>query len=147
MEPIQDRLERLESSKGYSKTINRKTPSRENYDSNSEEEELIRRPRREQRRSDDALKGVKIKIPTFQVTLDPAVYWEWEQRIEMVFECQYYTEEQKVKLATLEFTNYAMVWWDQARTSRRRCSVRTRKFSYFPGFILFISTQFLYFLY
>ncbi|XP_071902760.1 uncharacterized protein [Coffea arabica] len=121
MEPIQDRLERLESSQGHSKTINRKTPSRENYDSNSEEEELIQQPRREQKRSDDALKEVKIKIPTFQGTSDPAVYLEWEQRIEMVFECQYYTEEQKVKLATFEFTDYAMVWWDQERTSRRRC--------------------------
>ena len=38
----------------------------------------------------------------------------------MVFECQDYTDEQKVKLATLEFTDYAIVWWEQERTSRRR---------------------------
>ena len=88
MEPIQDRLERLESFQGHFKSINRKTPSREDYDSNSEEEKLIRWPNREQRRSDDALKGVKIKIPTFQGTSDPAVYLEWEQRIEMVAKCE-----------------------------------------------------------
>nr|XP_027076021.1 uncharacterized protein LOC113699863 [Coffea arabica] len=35
----------------------------------------------------------------------------------MIFECQDYTDEQKVKLATLEFTDYAIVWWEQERTS------------------------------
>ena len=30
-----------------------------------------------------------------------------------------------MKLATLEFTNYAMVWWDQERTSRRRSRAPT----------------------
>ena len=31
-----------------------------------------------------------------------------------------YTEEQKVKLAVVEFTNYAIVWWHQLNLSRRR---------------------------
>nr|XP_027083527.1 uncharacterized protein LOC113705818 [Coffea arabica] len=55
---------------------------------------------------DDGLKGIKIKIPSFQG----------------------YTDEQKVKLATLEFTDYAIVWWEQERTSRRRnreCPIST----------------------
>ncbi|XP_027156178.1 uncharacterized protein LOC113756907, partial [Coffea eugenioides] len=38
----------------------------------------------------------------------------------MVFDCYDYSEEQKVKVATVEFTDYALVWWDQVRTTRRR---------------------------
>ncbi|XP_027184032.1 uncharacterized protein LOC113782339 [Coffea eugenioides] len=38
----------------------------------------------------------------------------------MVFSCQNYTEVQKVQLATMEFTEYAVVWWDQIKKSRRR---------------------------
>ncbi|XP_071928118.1 uncharacterized protein [Coffea arabica] len=38
----------------------------------------------------------------------------------MVFDCYDYSEQQKVKVATVEFTDYALVWWDQIRTNRRR---------------------------
>ncbi|XP_071918778.1 uncharacterized protein [Coffea arabica] len=38
----------------------------------------------------------------------------------MVFDCYDYSEEQKVKVATAEFTDYALVWWDQVRTHKRR---------------------------
>ena len=40
--------------------------------------------------------------------------------MELVFDCNIYLEEQKVKLAVVEFTDYAIVWWDQISTSRRR---------------------------
>ena len=45
---------------------------------------------------------------------------EWEWKIELVYECHTYTEEQKVKLAAVEFTDYASIWWDQLYLSRRR---------------------------
>ncbi|XP_071918888.1 uncharacterized protein [Coffea arabica] len=38
----------------------------------------------------------------------------------MVFAWQNYIEEQKVQLATMEFTGYAVVCWDQIKKSRRR---------------------------
>ena len=38
---------------------------------------------------------------------------EWEKKVKRVFECYNYTEEKNVKLATVEITNYANVWWDQ----------------------------------
>ena len=63
---------------------------------------------------------MKLKIPTFQGKSDLEDYLEWERKIEMVFECNSYTDEQKVKLAVVEFTNYASVWWDQLRLSHRR---------------------------
>ena len=45
---------------------------------------------------------------------------EWEGLIEIVFNCYNYSDEQKVKVATVEFTEYALIWGDQVRTGRRR---------------------------
>ena len=73
------------------------------------------RPRR-----DDDLGSIKVKIPTFQGRNDPEAYLEWEKRMEMVFDCHNYSEIKKVKLAAIEFTDYAIVWWDQLLKDRRR---------------------------
>ena len=58
------------------------------------------------------LRSIKLKIPAFQGRNDPELYLEWEKKVELVFECHNYSEEKKVKLATVEFTDYAIVWWD-----------------------------------
>lgn len=42
----------------------------------------------------------------------------------MIFECYNYSEEKKVKLAILEFSDYAISWWDQVNTSQRRSGER-----------------------
>ena len=51
-------------------------------------------------------------IPSFQGRTDPEVYLEWEKKIDLVFDCHNYSEEKKVKLAVIEFTDYAIIWWD-----------------------------------
>ncbi|XP_071916198.1 uncharacterized protein [Coffea arabica] len=127
MASLHQRMDRLELSQARSNAAHRDAPSREEFASNSEEDDFIRRPKQDYRRTDDGLKGVKIKIPAFQGKSSPEAYLEWEQRIEMVFECQDYTDDQKVKLATLDFTDYAIVWWEQERTSR--CRNRERQIS------------------
>ena len=71
-------------------------------------------------RVDNNLSSIKVKIPTFQGKTDPEAYLEWEKRIELVFDCHDYSELKKVKLAAIEFTDYAIVWWDQLIVSRRR---------------------------
>ena len=53
-----------------------------------------------------------MKIPSFQGKNDPKVYLEWEKKVELIFECHNYFEEKKVKLAIIEFTDYAIIWWD-----------------------------------
>ncbi|KAI3459661.1 hypothetical protein Pfo_016324 [Paulownia fortunei] len=70
----------------------------------------IRKPKR-----DDDLGSIKVKIPPLQGRNDPKVYLEWEKKIEMVFECYNYSENKKIKLAAIEFTDYAIIWWDQLR--------------------------------
>ena len=71
------------------------------------------------RRNND-LGGIKMKIPTFQGRNDPEAYLEWETKMEMVFDCHEFSEFKKVKLAAIEFTDYAIVWWDQVVMTRRR---------------------------
>ncbi|KAI3453490.1 hypothetical protein Pfo_010153 [Paulownia fortunei] len=51
---------------------------------------------------------------------DPEAYLEWEKKMEMVFECHNYSENKKVKLAAIEFIDYAIIWWDQLLKERRR---------------------------
>ncbi|XP_012439934.1 uncharacterized protein LOC105765404 [Gossypium raimondii] len=78
------------------------------------------RGRRERGQADDDLKNIKLSIPPFQGKFDPEAYLEWEKKIELVFECHNYSENKKVKFSAIEFSDYAMIWWDQLTTSRRR---------------------------
>ena len=40
--------------------------------------------------------------------------------MELVFDFHNYSELKKVKLAAIEFSDYAIVWWDQLVLNRRR---------------------------
>jgi hypothetical protein len=71
-----------------------------------------------------SLGSIKMKIPSFQGRTDPEVYLELEKKIDLVFDCHNYSEEKKVKLAVIEFTDYAIIWWDQLVTNRRRNNER-----------------------
>lgn len=73
-------------------------------------------PRRQQKRHTP---NIKMRIPTFKGTSDPEEYLDWVQRVEKVFDCQEYTELQKCKYAALEFTDYAVLWWDKLIAQRR----------------------------
>ena len=41
-------------------------------------------------------------------------------KVEQVFACYNYNEEKKIKLASLEFEGYALVWWNQVRSDVER---------------------------
>ena len=60
-----------------------------------------------------------MKIPTFKWTCDPEVYLEWVMKVEQVFACYNYNEEEKIKLASLELEGYALVWWNQVKKMRK----------------------------
>lgn len=75
---------------------------------------------RDRERTDDDLKNIKMAILAFQGRSDPEAYLEWEKKVELVFECHNYSESKKVKLAAIEFSEYAIIWWDQLTMSRRR---------------------------
>jgi hypothetical protein len=79
-----------------------------------------RRNPRGQNGVDRNLGSIKIKIPSFQDGNDPEAYLEWEKKIELNFACHSYSKKKKMKLAVIEFTDYAIIWWDQLVTNRRR---------------------------
>ena len=60
-------------------------------------------------RGDDSFSGIKMKVPSFQGKSDPKAYLEWEKKMEVVFDCRHYSEAQKVKIAVIEFTDYAVI--------------------------------------
>ncbi|XP_024009449.1 uncharacterized protein LOC112084532 [Eutrema salsugineum] len=96
----------------------------EQYYSNSSRARSSRRrvSDREERkqRSSVPMGSLKLTIPEFRGTADPEEYLEWEKKIELVFNCRDYTTEHKIKLAPTEFKDYALSWWDNLVTTKRR---------------------------
>ena len=66
------------------------------------------------------IEGVKFAIPPFHGKNDPDAYLEWELKIEHIFACNEYSDEQKVKMAAMEFTHYALLWWSRFQKERQR---------------------------
>ncbi|KAL4333051.1 hypothetical protein GQ457_07G005030 [Hibiscus cannabinus] len=77
-------------------------------------------PRRNVARLDDSFANIKMNIPPFHGKTDPEAYLEWEKKIEHIFECHDYSERKKVQIAALEFTHYAINWWNQLTVNKRR---------------------------
>jgi len=67
-----------------------------------------------------SLNNIKMKIPSFQGRNDPEISLEWEKKMKFIFNCHNYSNAKKVKLVVIEFTDYAIVWWDKLVLSRRR---------------------------
>ncbi|XP_057501092.1 uncharacterized protein LOC130785067 isoform X6 [Actinidia eriantha] len=137
LEQLHERLDQLENSRAEQPQPVPRARRREgapireevnNYygDEYGEEEDSVGsrrrngRDRRERNQGDDSFSGIKMKVPSFQGKSDPEVYLEWEKKMELVFDCHHYSEAQKVKLAAIEFTDYAVIWWDQLVIGRRR---------------------------
>ena len=75
-------------------------------------------------REDDNVRSIKMKVLSFLGKNDPKAYFEWETKVQFVFDFQNYTNNKKVKLAAAEFTDYATVLWDQLMLSLRRAGER-----------------------
>ena len=67
---------------------------------------------REQRHHQEALPYFQtVKVPSFSGDSDPNVYLDWEAKCEQIFKAYEVHEDQKVKIASLEFIDYAMNLW------------------------------------
>jgi len=51
-----------------------------------------------------------VKLPSFSGESEPNLYLGWEAKIEQIFNVYEVNDDQKVKLASLEFVDYAMQW-------------------------------------
>jgi len=52
-----------------------------------------------------------VKLPSFSGSNDPSLYLDWEAKIEHLFNLYKVTEDQKVRLTSLVFLDYANQWW------------------------------------
>ncbi|XP_052882237.1 LOW QUALITY PROTEIN: uncharacterized protein LOC108458581 [Gossypium arboreum] len=127
LNPIEDRLFQVEvngqrerAPKGVRPRRERPNQNRGRRRAQDDEANDLSDLESEQEREDDDLKNIKLTIPPFQGRSDLEAYLEWEKKIELVFDCHNYSENKKVKLAAIEFSDYAMIWWEQLTTSRRR---------------------------
>ena len=80
------------------------------YDSGVSNRRYGGRHREDRNREDNNLGNIKMKIPSFQGKNDLEAYLEGERKVELVFYCHHYSENKKVKLAIIEFSDYAIVW-------------------------------------
>ncbi|XP_057719736.1 uncharacterized protein LOC130934169 [Arachis stenosperma] len=105
-------------------TPRQKARSREsiNNDSTESEKETSSRSRhhRQPVDVDNNLNAIKMRIPEFKGRSDPAAYLEWERKVELLFQCHNYSDVKKVRLAAVEFSDYALVWWAELDKQRRR---------------------------
>jgi len=54
-----------------------------------------------------------VNLPSFSGDSDPNVYLGCEAKIEQIFNVYEVEDDQKVKIASIEFVDYAMQWWHQ----------------------------------
>jgi len=51
-----------------------------------------------------------VKLPSFSGEGDPNVYLDWKAKVEQIFNVHEIQNDQRVRLASLEFLDYAMQW-------------------------------------
>ena len=55
--------------------------------------------------------GQVISLPSFEGRFNPAIYLDWELKVEQVFSYHDFSELERVRAATRAFTGFASVWW------------------------------------
>ena len=117
---LEERLQRLEvtnersnhSNHGRRHSHRHSSRSSSNYQGHDEETEGRRHQHYEERRQNVAKPYFQfVKLPNFSGDSDPNVYLGWEAKCEQIFNVHEVKDDQKMKLASLEFIDYAMQWW------------------------------------
>ena len=54
---------------------------------------------------------------SFAGTADPEAYLDWELAVEQKFNSHLVPPEHKIRLATSEFTSFALFWWNDLCTA------------------------------
>ena len=70
-------------------------------------------PRYDVRDYEHSSAKIKFTMPAFNGKYNPDVYLDWELSVEQKFACHDIPENQRVRAATSEFTNFAFMWWSE----------------------------------
>ena len=52
-------------------------------------------------------------MPKFTGSNDPEEYISWALKVDKIFRSHNYVEERKIAMASLEFQDYVLIWWEQ----------------------------------
>ena len=64
-------------------------------------------------RADNPYAKVKFSIPSFSGSYEAEVYLNWEMTVEQKFNAHLVPEIHRVRQATIEFTDFAIIWWNE----------------------------------
>jgi hypothetical protein len=67
-------------------------------------------------RSDDPIAKVKFSIPPFNGSYDAEAYLDWEMTVEQKFSSHLVPKQHRVRQATSEFKDFALIWWNDLAT-------------------------------
>jgi hypothetical protein len=87
-------------------------------DDETEDTDRRGKARRVPRRpGNDSFSKIKFKIPPFTGKYDPAAYLDWELEVEQKFSCHEIAANSQVKAVVSEFTEFALIWWREYKTT------------------------------
>jgi hypothetical protein len=66
--------------------------------------------------NDDPFAKVKFSIPPFNGSYDAEAYLDWEMTAEQKFSSHLVPEQHRVRQATSEFKDFALIWWNELAT-------------------------------
>ena len=61
---------------------------------------------------DDPYAKIKFTIPSFLGHYDAEGYFDWEMTVEQKFSAHLVPEQHRVRQATSEFKDFAIIWWN-----------------------------------
>ncbi|XP_044428442.1 uncharacterized protein [Triticum aestivum] len=70
------------------------------------------------RQEEERFGKLKFTMPKFDGGSDPESYLTWELKVDKIFRMHNYSEEKKLAMASLEFEDYALIWWEQVQIQR-----------------------------
>jgi len=70
------------------------------------------------REDSDNIARVKLSIPKFTEREDADAYLEWVEQCEQIFRVHNLSDQRRVNLALVEFSSYALTWWNQIQENQ-----------------------------
>jgi hypothetical protein len=61
----------------------------------------------------DPFAKIKFSIPPFMGSYDAEAYLDWEMTVEQKFNSHLVPEQHRVRQATSEFRDFAIIWWNE----------------------------------
>ena len=73
--------------------------------------------------NNDPFAKIKFSLPPFAGNVDPEAYLDWELAVQQKFDSHNVPPEHRVRLATSEFTNFALFWWSDLCNANNAAAV------------------------